>query len=482
MHLSTKFLCDPTHSGLCVTSSISPQTPVAMSSSGRRVLPREELEVHHVLSPASGSRLNDTPAPAQRPRQPQVLSLGDLASLIRDSVVTGIKDGLALSAPDRQLKRKRSASPVAPLELIDDDLPDFGVEAVSDDEFAPPAHVFGADVNEEPFYEALSEEDQDPDHTFAPGQVPPRSPAPTQQLSAPAVAVPAVSVPAALASPVVAAPVIDDEPDADLPSVHPRLPATWLPKKKIVNWLEKAADREWSQEDRKKLVEKYHPEEKCDAIFLPVKMPTKLYKAFKSPATKKRDYLLNRIEVEKNLFYASSDLCTALRPLVEALSLLDDKEDCGHIKHVVGLGLMGVFSANVRISRGRRELGRRFVRLDCAEALFGVPPSHGSLFGGSSVSEALKKAQETSKLDDSLVYASKAKKPFRPAYNYYKDFQQGSRYKGAGRKNQYYRQPYNSYNSQYRSPQKSRYRNQSNKGQGRGGKRGSKASSKKTSS
>ena len=50
-----------------------------------------------------------------------------------------------------------------------------------------------------------------------------------------------------------------DEPDVDLTSVSPRLPASWFPKKKIMLWLNSATDREWLPDDRKKLLDKFHP-------------------------------------------------------------------------------------------------------------------------------------------------------------------------------------------------------------------------------
>ena len=216
--------------------------------------------------------------------------------------------------------------------------------------------------------------------------------------------------------------------------------------------------------------------EEFDHLLLPVKMSSKLYKAMKSSVTKKRDYLMNRQDIEKNLYNASSDLCTAIRPLIEAVSLLEDKEGCGAIKHLIGLGLMGIISSNLKISRGRRELGRSFVRLDCAEALFSVAPSHRSLFGGASNSAAVAAAKEATKLDNSLVHKPRFKRPFRPSYPTTSGFHQSSSHRGQGNRAPQYQQPYN---NQYYYQKSSRGQTSGYRGRGRGG-RGSKSSSSKT--
>ena len=198
-----------------------------------------------------------------------------------------------------------------------------------------------------------------------------------------------------------------DVPDADLPSVDTRPPAIWNPKPKIMKWVSDAVETEWSLEEQKKIVEKFHPEEKFDHLLNPVKMPKKLYKSIKAPSVKQKYYLFNHRNAEKYQFNASSDLCASLRPLIEAVSLLDDKAGCGGIKNLIGLGMMGIFSANKKISKGCREIGHKFVRLDCADTLYGVPPSHFILFGGVSDVEAAKIAKETTKTDDTIVYAPK---------------------------------------------------------------------------
>ena len=440
---------------------IFPQTSVKMSSSGRRTLSKEALEVHNLLSPASGTNTVISEGHActsktsetikLQPRLSNVLNIQDLSAVIRDSVISGVKDGLALSLPivkevPSQPKRKRSVD-----SSLDKDLPLPG----SDDVHEVPGYpdgVFGEDVNSDPDEEDVQSVDS-VDHGLSPPDDTPQVPkAPNEP------PIESISV----------------DPDSDLPNVSPRAPPTWAPKEKVMNWVKLAIDKEFSAEDRKKINEKFHGKEEYDELLLPPKMHKKIYKAIKAPATKKKDFLFNRQEVEKNLYNASSDLCSSIRPLIEAISLLDGMPEGKEIKNLVGQGLQGIFSANIKISRSRREVGRRFVRTDCAEALFSVAPTHSSLFGGPSVTDAVKQAKESSKLDDSLVYAPPPKKPFRGSSSSVKGFLRGSRYSQTG-----FRQDTRYQDSQARSPRKWQ-----SKGKSRGnykGKRGGK-SSRKTSS
>ena len=171
------------------------------------------------------------------------------------------------------------------------------------------------------------------------------------------------------------------------------------------------------------------------------------------------------------MYNASSDLCTAIRPLIEAVSQLDDKEGCAPIKHLIGLGLMGILSSNIKISKGRRELGRRFVRLDCAEALYSVALSHYSLFGGASDSAAVSAAKEVMKIDNSLVHKPAFKKPFRPSYHPYRGFHPAGSHRGQGGRSTHFQQPYNSRSGHQTGHQQSSRDQASNpRGRGRGGK------------
>ena len=402
--------------------------------------------------------------------------MGDLSSLIKDSVVTGIQQGLDLQSLNnlsKQLEKVNSkilsenvehkVSSKRPRVSLDhdndndNDLPRVGLDAVREDT-APPLEVFGANVNEIEETDTSESETEELAHSpiLSNSRNPPHTPSKNTMkiLDTPGIASSsAFSV---------------DAPDADLPSVDPRPPAVWKPKAKIMKWVSDAVETEWSPEERKKIVDKFHPEEKYDHLLNPVKMPKKLYKAIKTPSVKQKDYLFNRSNAEKDLFNASSDLCASLRPLIEAVSLLDDKPGCGEIKNLIGTSMLGIFSANKKISKGRRDLGRKCVRLDCADALYGVPPSHYSLFGGVSDLEAAKTAKETTKADDTLVYAPKQKK-FRPSTS------QGFQNSGKQTFQQYYKNNYNNNNNNNNNNNSNNYKgkawsyqNQPSRGRGRG--------------
>ena len=86
-----------------------------------------------------------------------------MASLIRDSVVSGIKE--AFPATNGTNKRKRPLANESSENVDDDyddvdiydDMPEVGLDA-----------VLGADVNDSE-YEDLVEGEDDPDHSFVPG-------------------------------------------------------------------------------------------------------------------------------------------------------------------------------------------------------------------------------------------------------------------------------------------------------------------------
>ena len=492
-----------------------PQSPLVMPK-GRRQLSREELEIQEVLSRSKGSSRQvsgDTGiviktvtgrTPPEIPvsvevHQPEgghgnivptvdkaqksnIIALSDFTSIMKDVMVTGIKEGFAYFRPDlsRAPKRKRSVTPVVPRQddhEIDEDMPEVdevGMDAVQLEDTASRLEIFGDDVNEYDSEDEYYDEDHDDDHDI---DNPVHSYVTVKDSSTSSRNPPQVIIPPNVEQSSSSIPPTDstDEPDPDLPSLLPRLPSNWHPKSKITNFLKAAANNEWTKDQRQKIIEKYHTNEEFDSYLLPVKMPTKLYKSLKSPAAKKKDYLFNRQEAEKHLYNANYDLCTALRPLIEAISQLSDVPNCGFIKNLLGHTIMGILSANIKISRGRREVSRRFVRLDWAEALYSKAPSNVSLFGGASLDEAVKAAKESSKTDDSLVYIPK--KPYRPSYSYFKDFQYPFRSQNRGGKNQGYQQSYQKYNNNnynYNNTNNKSKGQSQNRGRGRGRGRGGK--------
>ena len=483
----------------------------------RRQLSKEELEIQEILSPNKGSssrqsskapgivirtstglhdtiqvhRPAETSPPVARVPSPEVklprMGLSDLSSLIRDSVVAGVKEGFTSFSPmmegTRKRKRPQGGIPVKvhnnvnvnDNDDIDEDLPEVGLDAVLG-ETASPMEIFGVDVNESE-YEDLSDDEDDPDNSYVPNnntktRIPPQ--VVTKDAGETLSSTVSPSGPA-------------DEPDPALPSVNPRLPASWHPNSKIIRFLKSTADLEWTKESRQPLLDKYHATEDLDEFLLPVGMPPKLLAALKSPAAKKKDYLFNRRLVETDLYGASSDICTSLRLLLEVYSQVAALPDSGAIRSALGHSIMGLCSANLKITRGRREVARRYVRLDWAEALYAMKPSHACMFGGSSLDEAMKAAKEASKADASLVFAPRKKRLFRPSYPT-KDFQYPRTYNSKGGRFQEYRRPRqyedaNSYatnnNNNYNNNNDSRrLRGQSHRSRGRGRGSGSKRGSR----
>lgn len=455
-----------------------PQSPDKMlglskdkHNKGQRTLSREELEINEILSsPTSGSQNSEKINPAQPSKTSKevpptkVLSMEDLSSLITESVVRGVQ--AVANAPNSILgkrtahQRESSNKISSPMSQADSDLP--GVDTVRKGT-APPVEVFGSDINENSF-ESSDEEDQEQEL----GSTVPRTrnPSPLENIPAQSSGDSSIKSKKETSSP----DKEEEEPDVDLPSGNSRLPASWFPKSKVLSWFEKIADNEWTAEDRKKILDQFHPLEKFDHLLSPVKMPKKLYKAVNSVSTKKKDYLFNRGAAEKELFHASSDLCASMRPLIEAISQLDDIPGSASVKNLIGNGVLGIVSANLRVSRGRREISRRCVRLDCAEALFSNAPNHKSLFGGNSNLEAIKSAKEAAKVDDSYVY-----KPAKIKKSHYLS-QPQDQYKG---KTQFFHNPYYDYN-QYKSSDRKQSQTRG-RGRGRGHRgRGQKKSSKPT--
>ena len=76
---------------------------MSQKSKGHKAFSRQEMEIHKVLSPASGRHgdsvsIQRTPPPAKTQPQLQTLPLGDLSFLIKESVVSGVQQGLGLDA------------------------------------------------------------------------------------------------------------------------------------------------------------------------------------------------------------------------------------------------------------------------------------------------------------------------------------------------------------------------------------------------
>ena len=272
-------------------------------------------------------------------------------------------------------------------------------------------------------------------------------------------------------------PVVDAIADTELPGVNEALP-NWRPRRGVMAWAASMLDSvEWSNDDRKLLDTRFVPEPEFAHIFEAVHMPQDLMSCMKNKATVTSDYLFNRFSTETYLYNANQDITTSYKPLLEVISSLKDVPGQGENRILLAKAFQGLVAATVKLSRGRRELARRFVPLENAQALFKTKPSHSCIFGGSSLDEAVAQAVKDSTKNKQLVYVpKKPKQPFRGAGAAEKGFQRYQ--KRFSYETPRYRQSYQKSRSEedsYREPsQKSRRK------RGKGGRaRGSRASNSK---
>ena len=175
----------------------------------------------------------------------------------------------------------------------------------------------------------------------------------------------------------------------------------------------------------------------------------------KHPLTKERDYLFHRYEAESHFYSANMDLSAGLRPLLEVLSNTKDMSDMKHNRNLLARVFQAMASSSSHMSRGRRELGRPFVPLANAPALFRTKPSHFCLFGDKSLDEAVQKAVSKAKVNKDLVHVPKRKRsqPFRasgPSGQSYSYGKSSQRYQSG-----YSQSPKKNFSQGRRKPQKS---------------------------
>ena len=233
-------------------------------------------------------------------------------------------------------------------------------------------------------------------------------------------------------------------PDPSLPLPSSRPTKNWDPDHSVLQWASKTLETcEWAKEDREFFVTKFSTDPDYDHLFSAVPNPPELLAAIKSPELVDKDFLFKRAETEDFLFSANEDLACGFRPLLEVLSSLKDK-GMNDTRTQLAYVFQSMSSAICKISRSRRELGRRFVPLDSAPALFKNKPSPQCLFGYSSIESAIEKAVESKKVNKDLVFIPKKRK----AYNYssYGSRLLGKIYKGRSQR-PYSNNYYNNYNN-----------------------------------
>ena len=419
-------------------------------------LSKEELEVHEACfgSVSDGGRSIHsepaTPNPGQRtsPSEISVLNTGSIDTLSQ-MIAKSLLDALN---PSGQTKEKIVPTPVAMSRKrsLFDDLP-LPSGRPSDANNTSPIQ-FGVHVNPPP----PRDEDRNGPDTIAP--VIPAVDLLTTELSNVSMSDPAVPNPITT---VVA-------PDNSLPMSGLETP-NFFPDPAVMAWAKLIVDSsEWSVEDRKSLMKEFIPEKELEHFFIPVHMPQQIKDAMQHRTIIESDYLLKRYTTETYLYNCNFDIVTTYRPLLQVISNL--KGDPAHEKDrfLLGRVFQGLVSSTSKLSRGRRELARRFVPLSNAPAFYRTKPSHTSIFGGESTQSAVDQAVKDSKQDKSLVFIPK-KKPFRSFGASGKGFQ-GHRFQNPQKYN-----PVNSYQS-YQYPQYQSYQNnnsgKSYRGKGRGRGRG----------
>ena len=430
-----------------------------MSRQGSRKghsLSKEELEVHEACFGASGSEAdNDNVSQLASPTSGQpnkVLNTGSviqLAEILAKSLCDHLQSNTVLIS-------EKMSTPVSRKRQIDDnDLP-LPTGQPSDANNTSPI-IFGADVNPPP----PGAEDRN-----GPGSEDPRLDQLTSDFSNVKVSDAAIAPQASSAD---KAPQV--APDNTLPSCNADIP-NWQPDPAVLAWANLIIDScEWSIEDRKALIKQFIPENEHSHLFEPVSMPKQIRDAMTNRSIVESDYLLKRFTAETFFYNCNLDVVTCYRPLLEVISNL--KGDPAHEtdRFLLGRVFLGLVSATTKLSRGRRELARRFVPLTNAPALFRTKPSHKSIFGKDSTASAVEQAVKDSKQDKALVFIPKKKKlPFRSFGSSGRGFQ-SFRYQYPQQFN-----PYNSYqyqnqnqNQGYESSKRGSYRGRGNRQRGRGG-------------
>ena len=443
-------------------SSLFSQLLPAMSRKSKPGMSRDELEIQAVLSPTGSQSTVSTPAPGQQPRDvapseqlPQLATLSkecmmDFATVVAQSVALAIQ-GSGLGPDDSPPHEEfDSSSDEEDGDGVDDELPTGPPFMAQHGDSLP---LFRVGVNEDISLQGV----HDVAKTVA---IVHTSPPPGADVShAPGSSSNATAQnKAALATAATNTCVItvsEVEPDKNLPLPDSRAPTNWWPHPSVLAWAKVVIDScEWTEADREALTKEFSPEKEYDHLFQAVPAPADLLAAEKHSVTREQDYLFRRYDTENHLYNANADLACGFRPLLEVLSDLRDKPGMERNRTLLARVFQSMASSVSQLSRGRRELGRRFVPLTNATALFKTKPSHYCLFGEASIEKAVETAVSVSKVNKDLVLMPKKRtQPFHSSYP-------GGKYSAKGKSQPYRQQSYyaSSYKGKFQSGQKGRTR------------------------
>ena len=228
-------------------------------------------------------------------------------------------------------------------------------------------------------------------------------PAPTLPIPnpvAPAVPVPAPVAPA-MATPA-SAPVPLPDPSLPLPSSRP--PTNWGPDPPVLVWLERTLDTcKWTQKERDDVDKKYCPDQSADHLFTAVRQPQDILNLMQCPDLPDKEYRFKRAEAEQHLYNANKDLTCGLKPLTDIISAMKDQGLDQYRLPLVTV-VQSIASSINNISKGRRELSRRFVLRDSTPSLYNSEPTHNCIFGFNSLKQAVDNTVEIKKVNKDLVY------------------------------------------------------------------------------
>ena len=183
----------------------------------------------------------------------------------------------------------------------------------------------------------------------------------------------------------------------------------WSPSVGILNWAALTFNEEWSADQVKEYEDKYVPSEEYEHLFSPIPLSKAMEEQLSSQFTKDTDYLFNRRETERLMFRACRDICASYGPFIEVLDLLGAKGDCKKERGILSEGILGVVSGVHKITRARRELFRRYFRIEVAKILYTNDPSHSQFFGGTSLGDRVKEAQDFVTTRNSMFFLPKSK-------------------------------------------------------------------------
>ena len=186
--------------------------------------------------------------------------------------------------------------------------------------------------------------------------------------------------------------------DEDLVRIQKSVP-NWPLSHSIQRFFHDSADDPLPEEYLKDLNNEYVPQEKLQKFFAPPHMPTRLYKRIARMPSK------GAFRTEKAMYAAQTELFIIAKPMVASFVKLRGlrgdgvQEAVKEARSMICIGMHGIFSVSLKISKARRENVKFLFKESLAEALYAFPPSHLCLFGGVDFYTQMEKACKEAKIE-----------------------------------------------------------------------------------